>query len=115
MRVQLVHHLRSHVGDFLHRTGQRMIEFWIEPLNFGPCAALVSLAALAGLLRAKFANREWAAFACVLALYPVLYYFTFTFSRFRYPVEPLIFVLAGYAISELIAYGRGRIASSETT
>ena len=115
MRVQLVHHLRSHAGDFLRRTGQRMIEFWVEPLNFGPCAALVSLAALAGLLRAKFANREWAAFASALALYPVLYYFTFTFSRFRYPMEPLIYVVAGYAISELIAYSRGRVASRGAT
>ncbi len=115
MRARLMEYLHSHADDFARRTGQRMIEFWIEPLNFGPCAALVSLAALAGLLRAKFANREWAAFASALALYPVLYYFTFTFSRFRYPMEPLIYVVAGYAISELIAYSRGCVASRGAT
>jgi hypothetical protein len=115
MRNRLMDYLRSHSEELLYRSSRRMIEFWIEPLNFGPIAGFASLAALAGLFRAKLAHREWISFACVLALYPILYYFTFTFSRFRYPIEPLIYCLAGYAVSELIAYGRGRVASGQTT
>lgn len=109
MRARLINYIRNHPGDFIHRTGQRALEFWIEPTNFGlfgPCAGLVSLTALAGLLRAKFSNHEWISFAGVLALYPILYDLTFTFSRFRYPIDPLLYVLAGYAISGLLTYGR---------
>jgi Dolichyl-phosphate-mannose-protein mannosyltransferase len=111
MRNRFTDYLDRHWQEFLRRTGRRIVEFWIEPTNFGPCAALLSLAGFAGLLRARLVNREWASFASVLAFYPILYYFTFTFSRFRYPMEPVIYVLAGYAISELIAYGRRRTGS----
>jgi hypothetical protein len=83
-------------------------------LNFGPCAGLVSLFALAGLFRARSAHREWISFACVLAFYPILYYFTFTFSRFRYPIDPVIYVLAGYALSAVFRYGRVGAAAPET-
>jgi hypothetical protein len=107
MRNRLMSYLRVHPWDFLRRSGRRVIEFWIEPTNFGPWAGLVSILALVGLLRARFANREWGSFACVLGFYPILYYFTFTFSRFRYPIEPLIYVLAGYAISGFIKRVRG--------
>ena len=115
MRHRLMEYLHFHAADFRLQTGRRMIEFWIQPLNFGPCAGFLSFAALTGLVRAKIARREWISFASVLALYPILYYFTFTFSRFRYPIEPLIYVLAGYTISELIVYGRRRVAIARAT
>lgn len=113
MRMRLMTYLRTHSGEFLQRTGRRIIEFWIEPTNFGPSAAVVSLLALIGVLRARSRRREWTSFASVVALYPLLYYLTFTFSRFRYPLDPLLYVLAGYAISEVVAYGRGRAASGK--
>lgn len=113
MRSRLMDYLRLHPRDFSRQTGKRIIEFWIEPTNFGPCAAFMSLAALAGLVRAKVGHREWTSFACVLVFYPLLYYCTFTFSRFRYPIEPLVYVLAGYVFSEIVAYGKARIDSRE--
>jgi len=112
MRHRFIEYVDLHAGDFLRQTGRRIFEFWIEPTNFGPYAGLVSLFALVGLCRAKFANREWIFFASVLGLYPILYYFTFTFSRFRYPIEPLIYVLAGYTMSGLLAYFRVRFAKA---
>lgn len=101
MRTRFNEYLSAHPGDFLRRSAQRTIEFWVEPTNFGPIAGLFSLAALAGLWRARTANREWISFACMLGFYPILYYCTFTFSRFRYPIDPVIYLLAGYAITIL--------------
>ena len=34
-----------------------------------------------------------------------MYYLTYTFARYRHPIEPLMYTLAGYAVSELAAYG----------
>jgi len=111
LRARVIAHIRSNPGEFVRRTGRRVFTFWTEPVHFGPYAAMLSLAAWAGILLAWHAGLDWAPFACVLALYPLIYYVTYTFSRYRHPIEPVMYTLAGYAISELAIYGKGWVAS----
>ena len=101
LRMRLIAYVRSNPGEFAHRTSQRVFAFWTQPVQFGPYAALLSLAAWSGVLLAWRAGRDWFCLACVLALYPVIYYVTYTFARYRHPIEPVMYVLAGYAVTEL--------------
>jgi hypothetical protein len=63
------------------------------------------------MLLAGFAGRGWFPFACVLALYPLVYYLTYSFARYRHPIEPLMYTLGGYALSELATYWNRWVAS----
>ena len=110
LRARVIADVRSNPGEFAHRTSHRMFAFWTEPVHFGPYAALLSLAAWSGILLAWRGGREGLPFACVLAFYPLIYYLTYTFSRYRHPIEPLMYVLAGYAVTELARYGKAWVA-----
>jgi hypothetical protein len=35
----------------------------------------------------------------VLIFYPMIYYISYTFSRYRHPIEPIIYVLAAYGVT----------------
>jgi hypothetical protein len=111
LRTRVIAHVRSNLGEFAHRTGHRVFAFWTEPVHFGPYATVLSLAAWSGILLAWRGGREGWSFACVLGLYPLIYYLTYTFSRYRHPIEPLMYVLSGYAVSELAGYGKRWIAA----
>jgi hypothetical protein len=106
LRTAVIHHVRSHPRDFARLTGYRMYAFWTQPSRFGPYATILSLAAVAGLIAARHRGRAWLSFFFALALYPLVYYLTYTFARYRHPIEPLMYTLAGYAASELAAYGK---------
>jgi uncharacterized membrane protein YphA (DoxX/SURF4 family) len=106
LRTRVVEYIHSHPGEFARLTGHRMLSFWTAPLHFGPYAPLLALAALAGILLAWRRNREWFSYAGAIALYPLIYYLTYTFSRYRHPIEPLMYTLAGYAFAELAIYGK---------
>jgi hypothetical protein len=107
LRARVIEHLRSHPAEFFRRTGQRFFDFWTQPWNFGPYATILSLATLAGIIFSIRARREWLPFAFVLVLYPLIYYVTYTFSRYRHPIEPVMYTLAGYAFSEITLYFKG--------
>jgi hypothetical protein len=106
LRARVLEHVRSHVAEFAGRTLKRSFDFWTQPANFGPYATILFLAALAGIVLSRRARREWLSFASVLALYPLVYYLTYTFARYRHPIEPVMYALAGYALSELARYSK---------
>jgi len=111
LRMRLIAYVRSNPGELAHRTSQRVLAFWTQPVQFWLYSALLSLAAWSGVLLAWRAGRDWFSLACVLALYPVIYYVTYTFSRYRHPIEPVMYVLAGYAVSELAIRGKKAVAA----
>lgn len=102
LRTRLVDHLKSHPREFASRTIGRIAHFWTQPRQFGPFPLIVLLISIGGLVLARRAGLEWQLFACVLLLYPLPYYFTYTFARYRHPIEPLLFLLASYAIVTLM-------------
>ncbi len=102
LRGRVIEHVQSNKKEFARRTAGRMVSFWTRPPQFSPLPLLLFVTALCGIFLALRNGREWASFACVLGFYPLIYYLTYTFSRYRHPIEPVLYVLASYAVAELI-------------
>lgn len=107
LRARVIEHVRSRPREFVRLTGRRIYAFWTEPLRFGPYAAIVSLAALIGIgVAARRRSHACFGLFSALAFYPLVYYLTYTFARYRHPIEPLMYTLAGLAVCEFVNYGR---------
>jgi 4-amino-4-deoxy-L-arabinose transferase-like glycosyltransferase len=90
----------SHPASFAGRVLRRVVEFWYVPYPF-PWIGV----AVFGWLGAGWAirnGRGWV-WLIMLAVYPLVYYVTHNFSTYRHPIEPLIILLAAYAMVEIIA------------
>jgi 4-amino-4-deoxy-L-arabinose transferase-like glycosyltransferase len=90
----------SHPASFAGRVLWRVVEFWYVPYPF-PWIVV----AIFGWLGAAWAIRKdgsgWV-WLIMLAVYPLVYYVTHNFSTYRHPIEPLIILLAAYAMVEII-------------
>jgi hypothetical protein len=73
------------------------------PWQFQPCPLLLLLLALGGIVQAWRRSQRWVSLTSVLALYPPVYYVTSAVARHRYPIEPVMYVLAACAVSRLLA------------
>lgn len=95
-------YIAQHPGQFVRDSMHRAVDFWTQPSGFRPINLLIELAALAALvllfLRSPFRSMP---FVAVLASYPLLYYASQAFTRFRHPIEPLLYALAGCFFSQL--------------
>lgn len=95
--------VRSWPATFLYLTGKRMGAFWMLPSQLFPYPLLLLLIALGGIVRAWQRGKRWLSFTSVLLLYPLVYYITYAFARYRYPIEPLMYALSAYSVCELFA------------
>ena len=109
-RTQFFDVLRDDPARLLRLTLKRAVYFWFGPpvvsshlgmaseLKNLPFAATTVLAFI-GLWRLFRRNRRFAWLcAGMLAMYPLAYYVTFFLTRFRRPIEPVILMLAIYAV-----------------
>lgn len=100
----------SRPASFAGRALRRMVEFWYVPYAF-PWIVV----AIFGWLGAAWAIRKegsgWV-WLIMLAVYPLVYYVTHNFSTYRHPIEPLIILLAGYAMVEIIAATTNKAAAT---
>lgn len=111
--------IRARPGFFLNLCVRRALLFWcgipeiwsedITPHDVLPQWPQVTLAVLAFAGLVELARRRVGAsfFAPVLVVYPVLYYVTFPDARYRFPIEPVMVMLAVYAVSQTLS-PRGR-------
>jgi hypothetical protein len=82
------------------------VDGWIAALHFSRediwlCSAF-SAVSLAGLLLALRANgMEALPLTMCLVVFPIPYYVTHTALRYRHPIDPLMTILAVYALSRL--------------
>ena len=110
---QAVGFIRARPAFFLNLCVRRGMLFWcgipeiwsedITPRDVLPQWPQVALASLAFAGLAELARRHGSAawfFAPVLAVYPALYYVTFPDARYRFPIEPVMVMLAVYAVSQ---------------
>jgi len=104
MKSKTVEYVRAKPRDFVIATGRRVINFWALP---GWWSELLFVVALAGL----FLSRN-AIFCAVVATYPLVYYVSYTFTRYRYPIEPVIYLAAGYAVAR--AWSALRVPAGST-
>ena len=103
LKSRVLNLVRSNPRVFARLTGERILAFWVRRAQLGSYALVLFLMTMGGLVQAWRRGKRWAAFTSVLLLYPLVYYISYTFARYRYPIEPLMYALAGYFVCELWA------------
>jgi hypothetical protein len=113
MKMRTLRFVGSNPRAFARLVGARVVAFWMQPSQQQPYPIVLLLTASAGIVQAWRRKKRWVAFASVLLLYPLVYYLTNTFARYRHPIEPLMYALAAYFVCESIAMiaKRGRRTS----
>lgn len=98
--------------SFLQRCLRRSVEFWYVP--YSPPWILISVVGLAGAVLAWKRKGIAVLLTIPLLAFPPVYYVTHTFSTYRHPIDPVIILLAAYAIVEFKTFrARGHFMSSE--
>ena len=114
MKGRALNFVRSNPGAFYRRTEQRVVAFWAQPSQLWPYPWLLFLMTCGGVVESMRRGKRWPEFLSVLLFYPLTYFVTHAFARFRYPIEPLMYALAAYFICELVACGQRWRAQSGT-
>jgi 4-amino-4-deoxy-L-arabinose transferase-like glycosyltransferase len=85
-----------HPGEFLWLSARRCFKYWTDPDKsiWLPVSLMAWLGAAAALSRKEL---DGVPYVLVLLVFPLIYYITHTFSSYRHPTEPAIFLLAAYA------------------
>jgi hypothetical protein len=116
-------YIASHRGEFVRLTGVRIVRFWTGRGNqggsaiFAVHACLSSLFGLAGLWL-LWRRRGWRVallFALPLLIFPLPYAITHAEFRYRLVIDPLLTVLAGYAIATMWERRSGFAAAARDT
>jgi hypothetical protein len=101
--------IESHPSAFLANTLRRVYWFWcgstrdgLDPIplarNFGYASSFaLTLVGLGMLVRSR--RPEASLFLGLLSLFPLVYYLTFTTTRYRHPIEPEMQLLMVYALT----------------
>jgi 4-amino-4-deoxy-L-arabinose transferase-like glycosyltransferase len=122
--------MRTHpvetMGFIFRRFSDNWIAMWDSPADIwsrvdlttklgivGNC--LFPLLSLLGVLLAYRQRNEIAVpFGAVMLFFPLIFYITHTSSRYRHPMDPLMLVLAVYALAYPVIYWRKRLSGLET-
>ena len=109
--TQALQYIRAHPAIFIRLTLRRIFRFWAGtgsvdgPPIYEFHALLTTLLGFAGLLL-LYRNRM-RAFAVLMALplllFPLPYYITHAEFRYRVNLDPLLTLLAAYAVTQLVA------------
>ena len=88
--------------QFLRRSLHRVWLFWIEPVKsaWGEISVLAWLGCFLAWRKRKAIAVPY---AIVMILFPTVYYITHTYDTYRHPMEPVIILLACYAVTEITA------------
>ena len=103
--------IRAHPARFVIVSLKRFFYFWngvprptssVSPFDFRSSLFLASsVLAIWGAGRALRQNRPGAwLFAGLMLTYPLVYYFVFPHARYRHPIEPELFILIVFLLSE---------------
>ena len=83
-------------GEFWRLSARRCFRYWTAPDEsiWLPLSLMAWFGAIAALFRKGL---DAVPYAIVLGVFPGIYYITHTFSSYRHPTEPVLFVLAAFA------------------
>jgi hypothetical protein len=102
MKQRLIEYVRERPRVFVGDGLGRVWPFWTAPAYLYALTIPLLLLTVAGVVFAYLnGHRGTILFVIVFVFYPLTYYFSHTFARFRHPMEPLMFVLAAYAVGKL--------------
>lgn len=95
-------YIRAHPRQFLDWTLMRIGRFWTAATHgLIVTGAIFSCLAFIGLAALWRARQDFCLYAIPLLIYPLPYYITHADARFRYVIDPLLAILAAYAIGIL--------------
>ncbi len=114
--------MRTHPGVTLTYMFHRFVDIWLaetdSPVDLWANASLyakamltfnclLSLLSLLGVLYAhRSRNPEAAPYGMVLLIFPLVFYLTHSSPRYRYPMDPIIVVLAASSLAHLLSFAR---------
>jgi len=103
--------IRQHPREYARMVIIRCGKFWSHPA--GTPWPFISLAAWLGLCLALWRKGlDAAVYAVPLIVFPPVYYITHTFPTYRHPIEPVIIILAAYAIASVAESSAVRLQRS---
>ncbi|MGA9811793.1 MAG: glycosyltransferase family 39 protein, partial [Terriglobales bacterium] len=103
MGHRAIEYVRTHPVKFIRDSLWRALLFWIYPVNFWFLSVLIDVGALVGLMVLfKKSSPLIVPVAAVLVVYPLIYYASQVVSRYRHPIDPVLYALAGVALSQLV-------------
>jgi hypothetical protein len=121
--------MRTHpvetIGFIFRRFSDNWIAMWDPPADIWSRVDLTTklgivgncvfpLLSLLGVLLAYRQRNEIAVpFAAVMLFFPLIFYITHTSSRYRHPMDPLMLILAVYALAYPVIYWRKRLSGLE--
>ena len=70
--------------------------FWVLPEGALGLSFILGLLSFFGAFHATRKSDKGSVLMLVLLFYPMIYYVSYVFSRYRHPIEPVIYVLAAY-------------------
>ncbi|PYU17771.1 MAG: hypothetical protein DMG32_27330, partial [Acidobacteria bacterium] len=125
---QALQFIKAHPGTFLDSSFDRFVDTWtalwdrrVDPwvnalhadAAYTSFCSIFSLLALLGLLLARRADAfQTFPLSAAMLLFPVTYYITHSAVRYRHPIDPLMTVLAVYAVACVYANVTMRSESS---
>jgi hypothetical protein len=89
--------IQQHPGKFLQLSAERFFDYWTTPKPY-LWIPISLLSWIGGLIGVRHKRMDAVPFVIVLSVYPLIYYFTHTWSTYRHPSEPEILMLAAYAV-----------------
>jgi len=101
-RHQVLLYIHDHFAEFLQQTLHRIGQFWILPEGMWRFSFFLSIATFLGL--GVMIKRKLPAALPVLIIlmaYPATYYVSYTFSRYRHPIEPIMYMSAAFLLVEV--------------
>jgi Dolichyl-phosphate-mannose-protein mannosyltransferase len=118
--------MRTHPADTLNFMYRRFVENWLaisdSPLDFWGHTplyikvffilnVLLSLSTFLGVMFAyRFRHPQAFPYAMVPLIFPIIFYVTHSSLRYRFPMDPIMMILATYGVSRMIALVRGKSA-----
>lgn len=103
-------YIHNNFGEFVRHSLHRAALFWMVPKIAQSYWLSVSLLSFVGLgLALQDLGFEALPFLIVFGTYPLVYYVSYVFPKYRHPIEPFMFVLAGYAIVTAVRVGGHRV------
>ena len=94
-------------GEFIRLSARRFFYFWLGPFEHPALLAITSAYTLAGLwglvyVRKRVGESQFVIWCTALVCYPSIYYFVAYISRYRVPIDWLIWLSAGLTVSVLV-------------
>jgi hypothetical protein len=103
IEVKLASYIERSPGLFLERCARKVSQFWTVPNQPFGMAFVLTVGAWTGLVILYEHNSAAAIpLGALMIFYPLVYYMSVPFSRYRLPIEPFMDLLTAYALHQLM-------------